>query len=212
MNNKIAAITAITASMALTMCSSIAIGKEMFTPPSQEEKIMIPSDSPLIDFMSEKTVEVTLIEYQILVEKQKQEQKRLKNKQLNQNLNDLQVAIDNTLRYVDKTWYVFSGSTPEGWDCSGLVMWTYSHLGFNLYHGATAQVLYGDTVSEPKYGDIVGFKYSNHSNYYHVGIYISEDLMLHSGGKKGDKTELRSISDFAGNHSKVSYSRLIETN
>jgi cell wall-associated NlpC family hydrolase len=36
--------------------------------------------------------------------------------------------------YVGNTWYVFSGSTPEGWDCSGLVMWFYSELGVALEH------------------------------------------------------------------------------
>jgi cell wall-associated NlpC family hydrolase len=70
----------------------------------------------------------------------------------------------------------------------------------------------GHLVKHPKYGDIVGFKYPGASVYYHVGIYISDDTMLHSGGKRGDRTEFRSISNFAGNYSSVSYSRLVETN
>jgi hypothetical protein len=36
--------------------------------------------------------------------------------------------------------------------------------------------------------------------------------MLHSGGKRGDRTELRPISDFGGSYSRVAYSRLIDTN
>lgn len=131
---------------------------------------------------------------------------------LSKNTKDLNSAMKKTIGQINKTWYVFSGSTPEGWDCSGLVMWTYSHLGFDLYHSATAQMETGWPVRKPKYGDIVGFKYNGSSSYYHVGIYISDDLMLHSGGKRGDKTELRSISDFAGGYSKVSYSRLVDTN
>lgn len=130
---------------------------------------------------------------------------------LSKNTKDLNGAMRKLKRHVDKTWYVFSGSTPDGWDCSGLVRWTYEHLGFELYHGATKQIEFGKIVSKPKYGDLVGFQYFGSSNYYHVGIYISDDLMLHSGGKKGDKTEFRSISNFAGNYSKVVYSRIVET-
>lgn len=131
---------------------------------------------------------------------------------LSENTKDLNKAVNKTMAQIGKTWYVFAGSTPAGWDCSGLVLWTYAHLGFDMYHSATAQMGYGRIVKEPKYGDIVGFKYNGASSYYHVGIYISEDLMLHSGGKRGDKTELRSISNFAGEHSKVFYSRIVDTN
>jgi cell wall-associated NlpC family hydrolase len=131
---------------------------------------------------------------------------------LSKNTVDLHSAVYRTSKNINKTWYVFSGSTPQGWDCSGLVKWTYAHLGFDLYHSATAQMNSGNLIKEPKYGDIVGFKYRGASMYYHVGIYISDNLMIHSGGKKGDKTEFRSISDFAGTYSSVSYSRLVETN
>jgi cell wall-associated NlpC family hydrolase len=133
---------------------------------------------------------------------------------LSKNTDDLRKAVSLTSQNIGKTWYVFAGSTPRGWDCSGLVRWTYGHLGFDLYHGATAQMKTGRLVTEPKYGDIVGFKYKKSSRYYHVGIYISEDLMLHSGGKRGDKTELKSISQWSKDNynSTIEYSRLIETN
>jgi cell wall-associated NlpC family hydrolase len=131
---------------------------------------------------------------------------------LSKNTKELKAAVRLASENIGKTWYVFSGSTPRGWDCSGLVLWTYGHLGFDLYHSATAQMESGRIVKQPKYGDVVGFSYNGSSRFYHVGIYISEDLMLHSGGKKGDRTELRSISDFAGGYSQVSYSRFIETN
>jgi cell wall-associated NlpC family hydrolase len=134
---------------------------------------------------------------------------------LSKNTEDLTNAINNTKKQIGKTWYVFSGSTPKGWDCSGLVRWTYSHLDFDFYHGATAQMNYGKIVQEPKYGDLVGFKYhASSSRYYHIGIYISEDMMLHSGGKRGDKTEITSISKWAKNNgkSKTYYSRIVETN
>jgi cell wall-associated NlpC family hydrolase len=212
MNKKFAAVTGLTSVLLLTMCSSIVVAEEKNTA-QKTTPILIQNESNLIVFMQETHVETTMLENQVRLKELREERKRLKNKELRQNLSDLTVAIENTEQYVNKTWYVFSGSTPQGWDCSGLVRWTFAHMGFDLYHSATAQMEnYGYKVSEPKYGDIVGFKYHGGSMYYHVGIYISDDLMLHSGGKKGDRTELRSISNFAGEHSKVSYSRLVDTN
>ena len=131
---------------------------------------------------------------------------------LKQQKEQLTEAVLDTKQYVGKTWYVFSGSTPRGWDCSGLVMWTYSNLGIELEHSATAQMKSGEMVSEPKLGDIVSFSYHGSKKAYHVGIYIGPDTMLHSGGKKGDQTELQSISAFAGDYSTVQYTRLIKTN
>ena len=166
--------------------------------------------------MQNSTRELTMLEAEIKARKDLLEQERLATKTLEQNLSDLQVAIKNTEQYVGKTWYVFSGSTPRGWDCSGLVTWTFAHMGFDLYHSATAQMKdYGREVDEPKYGDLVGFKHSSSSKrYYHIGIYVSDDLMLHSGGKHGDRTELRSISGWAKDNggSSIHYSRIVETN
>ena len=112
---------------------------------------------------------------------------------------------------VGKTRYVFSGSTPKGWDCSGLVKWAYGELGVELEHSASKQQYAGEAVDKPKLGDIVVFKYNGRSSAYHVGIYLYPDTMIHSGGGKGDKTSIVSISKFAGNHSKVIYKRVVET-
>lgn len=213
MNKKFAAI-GLTSVLILTMCSSIVSAHERSVD-KEKTPILTNSRSSLIDFMQEKQEQITLLEHQAKMHEYREQQKRLKKKELRENLADLKVAIKNTEQYVGKTWYVFSGSTPQGWDCSGLVAWTFSHMGFELYHSATAQMEdYGYRVEEPKYGDIVGFKHKGSSRYYHVGIYVSDDLMIHSGGKAGDRTELRSISGWAkdNNGSEIDYSRLVETN
>lgn len=211
MNKKIAAITGVTTVLLLTMCSSVAMGNQTNTQPIRTP-IIVELKNPLSDFLSSGDREITKLEHEVLIYNEREEQKRLNNRELNRNLSDLRVAVSNTEQYVDKTWYVFSGSTPQGWDCSGLLRWTFAHMGFDLYHSATAQMHTGRTVYIPKFGDIVGFAYHGSKMYYHVGIYISEDLMLHSGGKRGDKTELRSISSFGSGISRVAYSRLIDTN
>ena len=112
---------------------------------------------------------------------------------------------------VGKTRYVFSGSTPRGWDCSGLVKWTYGELGVELEHSASKQQYAGEAVDKPKLGDIVVFKYNGRSSAYHVGIYLYPDTMIHSGGGPGESTSIVSISKFAGKHSKVIYKRVIDT-
>jgi cell wall-associated NlpC family hydrolase len=117
-------------------------------------------------------------------------------------------------KQIGKTPWVFSGSSPRAWDCSGLVMWTYSHLGLELKHSASAQRLSGEIVTEPKIGDLVSFNYQSYGSAYHIGIYIGPDEMIHAGGKPGDRTEIRSIKGWAkdNGNSDVTYTRIIETN
>lgn len=119
--------------------------------------------------------------------------------------------VSKLKKHVGKTWYVFSGSTPSGWDCSGMTKWAYEQIGIPLEHRASKQQYAGTKISEPKLGDIVVFKYNRSKSAYHVGIYISKDVMIHAGGGKGEKTSLASISTFAGKHSKVSYVRMLDT-
>ncbi len=111
---------------------------------------------------------------------------------------------------VGRTWYVFSGSTPAGWDCSGLVMWTYQQMGVELEHRASLQQKAGLLVDDPKVGDIVAFTYKNSKSAYHVGIYIGDGKMIHAR-RKGEGTVIESVATFAGNYSKVTYTRILDT-
>jgi cell wall-associated NlpC family hydrolase len=126
-------------------------------------------------------------------------------------LNETLVLVKNQ---IGVTRWVLGGSTPRAWDCSGLVKWTYAHLDIDLRHSATTQRLSGTVVTEPKIGDLVSFNYRGWKNAYHIGIYVGPDEMLHSGGKPGDRTELRSISSWAeaNRNSEIVYTRIIETN
>lgn len=117
-------------------------------------------------------------------------------------------------RQIGKTPWVFSGSTPSAWDCSGLVRWTYAHLGVELEHSATKQRLSGEFVTEPKIGDLVSFNHQSYGSAYHIGIYVGPNEMIHAGGKPGDRTEIRSIKGWAkdNGNSQITYTRIIETN
>ena len=130
---------------------------------------------------------------------------------LKRNAEKVNKVIRELKAHVNKTWYVFSGATPQGWDCSGLTMWAYGKLGITLEHRASKQQHAGIKVSTPKLGDIVVFTYKGLKSAYHVGIYLSTDKMLHAGGKKGQKTAIASISKFAGKNSKVTFRRVLTT-
>ena len=125
-------------------------------------------------------------------------------------LNETLLLVKNQ---IGKTPWVFAGSSPRAWDCSGLVRWTYSQLGVDLRHSAATQRNSGTIVTEPKVGDLVSFNYRGWKNAYHIGIYLGPDEMIHSGGKPGDRTKIVSISEWAedNNGSEVVYTRIIET-
>lgn len=73
--------------------------------------------------------------------------------------------------------YVWGGSSPSGFDCSGLVSWVYGRLGIGLPHNAAA--LYGAgrrvQLASMRPGDLVFFQ-----GLGHVGIYIGHGRMIHA--------------------------------
>lgn len=112
-------------------------------------------------------------------------------------------------KYVNKTWYVFAGSTPRGWDCSGLVRWYYKQLGKDLPHSATSQKYEGKprkySEEKAKVGDIIWFP-------GHVGIYVGDGYMIHSP-HPGARTQRIKVMKWAkaNGTSNVTYTRLIQT-
>lgn len=119
-------------------------------------------------------------------------------------------AVKKLNKYVGKTWYVFSGNTPSGWDCSGMTMWFYDQLDVQLEHRASKQQSVGVATKNPKVGDLVVFKYKGYKSAYHVGVYVGNGKMIHAP-KKGHLTVVESVKKFAGDYSVVSYRHIIET-
>jgi cell wall-associated NlpC family hydrolase len=126
------------------------------------------------------------------------------------NATNIRKTVGALKKRVGRTSYVFSGSTPSGWDCSGLVMWAYQRMGVELEHRASLQKKAGILVKDPKVGDIVAFTYKNSKTAYHVGIYIGSGKMIHAR-REGHGTVIEEVTTFAGKYSKVTYTRILDT-
>lgn len=75
--------------------------------------------------------------------------------------------------------YVYGGTTPSGFDCSGFTSYVYKKYGVSLSRTAAGQYSNGVAVSkgELQPGDLVMF---GKSGINHVGIYIGGGKMIHA--------------------------------
>jgi cell wall-associated NlpC family hydrolase len=102
------------------------------------------------------------------------------------------------VRFADKTPYVFSGSTKFGWDCSGLVVWTYKQIGVKLPHSADKQAHLGKRVSVARPGDIVVFAYKGRTDFNHSAIYLGKGKIINANRLYGT-TKIQSLKEFGSN-------------
>ncbi|WNV75465.1 C40 family peptidase [Geodermatophilus sp. DSM 44513] len=74
--------------------------------------------------------------------------------------------------------YVWGGTGPDGFDCSGLTSFAYEAIGVSLPHSSRAQSRMGVAVArgDLQPGDLVYFG----SPVYHVGIYVGNGKMVHA--------------------------------
>lgn len=73
--------------------------------------------------------------------------------------------------------YVWGGTTPNGFDCSGYVQYVYRQFGISLPRTTYSQVAMGRSVSrsELQPGDLVFFRSAGH-----VGIYVGNEMYIHA--------------------------------
>jgi cell wall-associated NlpC family hydrolase len=86
--------------------------------------------------------------------------------------------------------YVWGGSSPRGFDCSGFVMYVFAQIGVSLPHSSYA--LYGMGIpvsySQLQPGDLVFFAGASH-----MGIYIGGGQFIHAP-HTGDVVKISSMS------------------
>ena len=84
--------------------------------------------------------------------------------------------------------YVWGGTTPSGWDCSGFVQYVYAQNGIDLPRTAAAQGAAGTPTSNPQPGDLV---IQNGGS--HVGIYLGNGQMI-SALNPSQGTQVHAVS------------------
>jgi cell wall-associated NlpC family hydrolase len=89
------------------------------------------------------------------------------------------------------TPYRFGGTSPSGFDCSGLVRYVYAQVGVSLPHNAAQQYRYGSSVSRDRLepGDLVFFDRLRHS-----GIYLGGGRFIHAR-QTGKRVNIARLDD-----------------
>ena len=82
--------------------------------------------------------------------------------------------------------YVFGGTTPSGFDCSGFLQYVFKMYGINIPRLADEQYLLGEPVkvSQLSVGDLVFFStYLEGAS--HCGFYVGDRKFLHTSSSRG---------------------------
>jgi cell wall-associated NlpC family hydrolase len=94
-------------------------------------------------------------------------------------------AADTAFSMVGKP-YKYRGESPSGFDCSGLVRYSYLTAGIEVPHGTKSLMSVTHPVSRHsiRKGDLLFFLQRG-KRYSHVGIYVGNDRFVHapSSGK-----------------------------
>lgn len=87
--------------------------------------------------------------------------------------------------------YVWGGTTPRGFDCSGLVQYVYNECGISLPRTTYSQINCGQAVSLDNLvcGDLVFW------GNYHVGIYVGDGKYIHAP-HSGTVVQVQSMSNY----------------
>ncbi|MGZ8696695.1 MAG: C40 family peptidase [Gaiellaceae bacterium] len=88
--------------------------------------------------------------------------------------------------------YVWGGSTPRGFDCSGFVAYVFAQIGVSLPHSSYAMYGMGTpvSISQLQPGDLVFFTGASH-----MGIYIGGGQFIHAP-HTGDVVKISSLSGY----------------
>ncbi len=116
---------------------------------------------------------------------------------LNEENKDLRIKIVEFAKNLQGVKYVYGGTTPKGFDCSGFVKYVYNNFDIKINRVAADQAVQGTSVKKSNLlpGDLVFFDTNGGHNYInHVGIYIGGGNFIHaSSGSKAHKVVISEL-------------------
>lgn len=102
------------------------------------------------------------------------------------------INIINTAKQYLSSRYVYGGSSPSGFDCSGFTQYVYKQMGINIPRATTGQASIGKGLSKSELqpGDLLIFSNTYKAGPSHAGIYIGNGQFVHAANaSKGVRTD-----------------------
>lgn len=93
--------------------------------------------------------------------------------------------ISSSMNYIGVP-YVFGGTSPYGFDCSGYVQYIFAKAGISIPRTADVQYEFGTPIptTELVAGDLVFFSTYTYGA-SHVGIYLGDNNFIHASSSRG---------------------------
>lgn len=97
-----------------------------------------------------------------------------------------QAIVDDAKKFLG-TPYLWGGTTPKGFDCSGFVQYVLNKNGISIPRTTELQCKVGTYVAKSDLipGDLVFLQNTYRAGVSHVGIYIGDGKMIHASSSKG---------------------------